>query len=64
MTLRPVRVGGTPAVPLKEVAREVATLKRFAARNAKQKRYQLSVVGPEQTDVLGKCEVPASIILS
>lgn len=55
MTLRPERVGGTPAVPLKEVAREVATLKRFAARNAKQKRYQLSVVGPEQTDVLGKC---------
>ncbi len=64
MTLRPVRVGGTPAGPHKEVAREVATLKRFAARNVKQKRYQLSVVGPEQIDVHGKCEVPASISLS
>jgi UDP-3-O-[3-hydroxymyristoyl] glucosamine N-acyltransferase len=30
------RMGGTPAVPFKEWAREVATLKRLAARNDKQ----------------------------
>jgi UDP-3-O-[3-hydroxymyristoyl] glucosamine N-acyltransferase len=30
------RMGGTPAVPFKEWAREVATLKRLAARNGKQ----------------------------
>jgi UDP-3-O-[3-hydroxymyristoyl] glucosamine N-acyltransferase len=28
-------MGGTPAVPFKEWAREVATLKRLAARNGK-----------------------------
>jgi UDP-3-O-[3-hydroxymyristoyl] glucosamine N-acyltransferase len=31
------RMGGTPAVPFNEWAREVATLKRLAARNPKQK---------------------------
>jgi len=30
------RMGGTPAVPFREWAREVATLKRLAARNGKQ----------------------------
>jgi UDP-3-O-[3-hydroxymyristoyl] glucosamine N-acyltransferase len=30
------RMGGTPAVPFKEWAREVATLKRLAARNGKR----------------------------